>query len=64
MPNLLLLVRQVARKIVGYGRDLTPPEVQKSEAERIQHIAAEMRRAGVNTRAVQRAAEIRHSARD
>lgn len=64
MPNVMALVGALAKKIVRYGRDLTPPETRQAEAERLQQIAAQMRRAGMNTRAVQQAAEIKAGARD
>lgn len=63
VPNLLGVVMRVAKKVVGYGRDLTPEHDKRQEAERLQEIAANMKRAGVNTRAVERAAEIRRSAK-
>lgn len=71
MPNFLMAVRNHVRnfakglavKVVGYGRDLTPPETRQAEAEHLEQVAAQMRRAGINTRAVQRAAEIRSGAR-
>lgn len=63
MPNLLGFVSRVAKKIVGYGRDLTPHDDKEKEAARLQQVVSNMKRAGVNTRAVQRAAELRQGAK-
>ena len=62
MPNIMTLMGKAVKRLVGYGRDLTPPADRQREAERLQQIAVDLRRAGVNTQAVRRAAEIQESA--
>jgi hypothetical protein len=64
MPNLLRAMGEAFRKVIGYGRDLTPLDQRHQDAQRLEEIVANLRRAGVNTRAVQRAAEIQERARN